>query len=294
MPAGGVDGDPRTAFDHAPTGVAILTPQGVVTACNAAMGELLGADPPALVGSTFFDVTHPDDLPAAKRSCELIQTGGHRTVRHECRFVRPDGSVVWVSISTSRVPPDEQRPARLVMHIDDVSERKALEARLAHLATHDPLTGLPNRSLLDERIDRVLAEPPDGTASCLLYLDLDGFKVVNDRFGHAVGDAVLRELAGRIVELLDEADTAARLGGDEFAVLCVGGGADRGERLAERLRAAVARPFVVDGRAIALSAAVGVSATSEPPAADHPTTRTDLLVRADERMYRAKRRRTTG
>ena len=214
--------DLLSAFDNAPVGMAVLTPSGVVTACNA------GDGPPAravrredLVGGTFFDVTHADDLEGARRKCALMQVEGARIVRHECRFVLPGDRIIWVSVSTSRVPADPDRPAHLIMHIEDVSDRKRLEAELSHRALHDPLTGLANRTLLAERLRESLARRGRHTRlGHLFYLDLDGFKAVNDRFGHAAGDAVLTQLAHRIVALLRAGDLAARLGGDEFAVLC--------------------------------------------------------------------------
>jgi diguanylate cyclase (GGDEF)-like protein/PAS domain S-box-containing protein len=288
------DIDLRSAFENAPIGMAVLTPLGVITACNAALGELLGRPPENLIGGTLFDVTHPDDLDGAKYNCALMQAGGSRILRHECRFLSADGSVVWVLISTSRVPADSDRPAHLIMHIENISNRKALEAELVHQALHDPLTGLANRNLLVDRIDQALAGTDRGARPhCLLYLDLDGFKQVNDRYGHAAGDEVLKLLAGRMSALLRPEDTAARLGGDEFAILCTNAEPRHAEAIAERLRAAVAEPLTVDGQQLVLSATIGVSSsgmTDDPPPADPA----DLLRRADLEMYERKRRRASS
>jgi diguanylate cyclase (GGDEF)-like protein/PAS domain S-box-containing protein len=288
------DIDLCSAFENAPIGMAVLTPLGVIAACNAALGDLLRRPPVKLIGGTLFDVTHPDDLDGAKYNCALMQAGGSRILRHECRFLSADGSVVWVMISTSRVPADSGRPAHLIMHIEDISNRKALEAELVHRALHDPLTGLANRSLLVDRIDQALTGTDHGARShCLLYLDLDGFKQVNDRYGHAAGDEVLRLLAERMSALLRPEDTAARLGGDEFAILCVNADPRHAEAIAERLRAAVAEPLVVDGQRLVLSATVGVSSSDvahDPPPADPA----DLLRRADLEMYQRKRQRASS
>lgn len=288
------DIDLRSAFENAPIGMAVLTPLGVITACNAALGDLLGRPPEELIGGTLFDVTHPDDLDGATYNCALMQAGGSRILRHECRFRSADGSVVWVSISTSRVPADSGRPAHLIMHIENISDRKALEAELLHRALHDPLTGLANRNLLVDRIDQALAGTDSGARPhCLLYLDLDGFKQVNDRYGHAAGDEVLRLLAGRMSALLRPGDTAARLGGDEFAILCVNADPRHAETIAERLCGAVAEPLVVDGQQLVLSATVGVSSsgTTDDPSPAGPD---DLLRRADLQMYERKRRRASA
>jgi diguanylate cyclase (GGDEF)-like protein/PAS domain S-box-containing protein len=284
------DRDLRTAFDHAPIGIAVLTPDGVVIAGNPALGELLGRPPQDLVDTTFFDVTHPDDLPAARENCRLMGDGRDRIVGHECRFLRPDGSVVWVSVSTARVPELPDRAAHLIMHIEDVGERKELEARLSRLALHDPLTGLANRTLLAERIDEALAHPGP-VPCCLLYLDLNGFKAVNDRYGHTVGDALLQELGARIERLVGPHETAARLGGDEFAVLTRPDDPDRPLQLAEQLSAAAARPFRLGARTVAVSAAIGLAGPADGPP---PVTGASLLAAADDRMYEAKRRAAAG
>ena len=276
--------DLLSAFENAPNGIAVLTPTGVIIACNAAVGRLLDREPVDLVGDTFFTVTHPDDLDEARRQCELMQAGDIWVVRHECRFRLADDDVIWVALSTSRVPATAGRPAHLIMHIDEITDRKRLEAELSHRALHDPLTGLANRTLLTERLRTSVARRgrhahPDH----LFYLDLDGFKAVNDRFGHAAGDAVLVQLARRIVGVLRSDDTAARLGGDEFAVLCEDVDPERATSIAGRLRDVAAEPFVVDDTEIVLSAAVGsCPAHLADPAA--------LLHEADRRMYEIKRR----
>ena len=278
-----------SAFENAPVGMAVLTSAGVITACNAAMSRLLERPVPDLIGGTFLQVTHPDDLDEARRRCALMQDpqavpGVAPVVRHECRFVLPDERIIWVSVSTSRVAETPERPAHLIMHIEDVSDRKRLEAELNHRALHDPLTGLANRTLLAERMREVLSRRGrHARVGHLFYLDLDGFKAVNDRFGHVAGDAVLTQLAERILALLRAGDVAARLGGDEFAVLCDDTEQHHAGTIAERLRMAAAEPSVVDGSTIRLSATVGCCAT------DH-TDPTTLLREADRRMYEGKRR----
>ena len=275
----------RSAFDYAPTGMAVLSPAGVLVTCNPALGELLGRTPASLQGSTLFAITHPDDQPAARHNCHLVQTGAQRILRHECRFVRADGSTIWVLVSTATVPEAPGRPAHLIMHVEDIDARKALEAELLHRAHHDPLTGLANRSLLAQRIDDALIRHV--RPSCLLFVDLDGFKAVNDRHGHAVGDQLLQQLARRLTTLLRPQDVCARLGGDEFVVLCVDTEPHQADAIAERLRAAVAEPFTIEGLAITITAAIGVSASDVTTAIDPAR----LLRQADERMYEAKRRR---
>ena len=148
---------------------------------------------------------------------------------------------------------------------------------------HDPLTGLADRALLD-RITAALAHlGRHARPSHLFLLDLDGFKPVNDRHGHAAGDAVLVQLAARLTALTRVDDTAARLGGDEFAVLCEDAPPCLADTIASRLRQAAAQPFHLDGATVTLSASVGDC----PVRGDDPT---DVLREADQRMYEAKRR----
>ena len=279
--------DLRSAFDNAPIGMAVVTPTGTITGCNPALGRLLGRAPAALVGGTFFDVTYEEDLPEARAACLLVQEGAPR-MRHDCRFVRSDGTVTWVSVSTSRVPDAPGRAAHLIMHVEDVSGRKALEAELSRQALHDPLTGLPNRSLLLDRTDRVLRRAArDGGHVSLVFLDLDGFKDVNDRHGHAAGDRVLVELASRVLGAVRPGDTVARLGGDEFVVLCEDTDADQAGVVADRLRAVAREPFELGDAQVRLTAAVGVG-HHDPRVRPVPTSE-ELLHRADLAMYQAKR-----
>jgi diguanylate cyclase (GGDEF)-like protein/PAS domain S-box-containing protein len=271
------------AFLDAPMGVMVTRFDGVVVACNPAMGELVGEDPAGLLGSVLFHLVHPDDLEDLQGNCAAKRASGARVMRHECRLRCRDGREIWVSLSTARIRTADDLD-RVVVHVENITERKEREAELSHQALHDPLTGLANRVLLAERMREVLINRGrHARPSHLFYLDLDGFKAVNDRFGHAAGDAVLVELAHRISAILRAGDTAARLGGDEFAVLCDDIEPQHAGAIAERLRAAAAKPFLVDDVEITLSAAVGsCRARSTDP--------DEVLREADRRMYERKRR----
>jgi len=284
--------DASSAFLNAPIGMAVVTPVGVITSCNNALTAMLGRTTDQLLGRTFFDVTHADDIPDAQQQCRFMQAGGARVLRHECRFLRADGGVLWVMVSTSRVPEVTGHPAHLIMHVEDISDRKALEAELSHRALHDLLTGLANRALLLDRITHALSlTSRTPTPTCLLFLDLNGFKGVNDTYGHSVGDRVLQQLGNRLTGLLRPQDTAARLGGDEFAVLCQDTGMEEAEGIAGRLRAAAAQPFLLDPHTVTLSAAIGIAidtlADRPGQAAPDPEA---LLHQADLQMYEAKAR----
>ena len=279
----------RSAFDNAPIGMAVVTPLGVIISCNEALGALLGRTAGELVGGTFFDVTHPDDLPLARLHCESMQRGGTRVLGHECRFIRADDLTLWVLVSTSRVPEVPGHPAHLIMHIQDISDRKALEAELTHRALHDPLTGLPNRALLMDRLEHALGRSRrSSNPTCVFFLDLNGFKAVNDTHGHGAGDAVLQQLARRLSAILRPGDTAARLGGDEFVVLCEDTDSEQAEVVAGRLRDAAAEPFTLDGHTVLLTAAVGVTTSDVDLDGLGQLDPETMLRRADRQMYAAK------
>ena len=281
-------GDLRAAFAHAPIGMGVVLGDGTLVAVNAALGLLLGRTTRELLGTTLFEVTEPDDLPGALAACASIGSGRLRVSRHESRFRLADGSVRSVLVSSSRLPEDG-RGLRIVLHVEDVSERRELEDRLRQQALHDALTGLPNRLLLLDRVEHALAAGRrSGLPVTLLFLDLDGFKAVNDTHGHDAGDRVLQTVAGRIEQVLRPGDTAARLGGDEFVVLCPDTGAEQGAAVAQRLREAVARPLGLDDDA-SLTASVGTSLQDPAgPDEDPAVLALALLRQADRHMYELK------
>ena len=167
---------------------------------------------------------------------------------------------------------------------EDVTERRKAEALLRHRAHHDPLTGLPNRYLFEARLDQATAQP-NSRGCALLCIDLDGFKPVNDLYGHAAGDALLRQMAGRLQEGLGDRDTAARLGGDEFVLLLDEAPASTVLDRAQRLHARLTEPYDVGaGQPVLIGAAIGIARAPQ-----HACQAQALLEQADAAMYRAKR-----
>ena len=227
---------------------------------------------------------HPDDRERVRRAQDAALEPG-APYELEYRLVRPDGAVRVIHQQAEDVRDSAGRTLRRVGIVRDITERTALEERLAHQAHHDALTGLPNRALLFERLDRALAPGRgDGVPCAVLFLDLDRFKDVNDLRGHDVGDRLLIAVAGRLRAALRAEDTLARLGGDEFIVLVDRvADTDAVAAVAEHLAAAVASPFLVDGHAHAVALSVGVALSG--PGHARPE---DLLRDADLAMYRAK------
>ncbi|MGR7024519.1 diguanylate cyclase domain-containing protein [Geodermatophilus sp. URMC 62] len=282
--------DVGSAFTNSPMGVALATPSGVVLAANDALGELLGVPAEELRGVTLFAFTHPDDLAGATAACRELQVS-HGRMRHESRMRRPDGDTVPVQVTSSWVDgAAEDGSPHLVMVVEDVTERKALEARLLHLSAHDPLTGLPNRLLFRDRLRHALERGHrEHTPTCVLVLDLDGFKAVNDEHGHPTGDAVLVAVAERLTGVLRASDTAARLGGDEFAVVCENTERADAEHLAARLREVLPRTLTPAGTTVEVGLSIGIGSIDGGSDPEHAQ---DAVVReADAAMYADKARR---
>ena len=275
----------RSAFSDAPIGMAVTEPLGRHVQVNEAYCQLLGRTSEELLGMTMAEVMHPVDLqPSLAQRMELLE-GSISRHRYETRFVRADGTVVGVLHSSSVVPARDGQPQYLIDHVEDITERKVFEDELRYQASHDGLTGLPNRVLLSDRLERALRMTDRRIGSlAVLFLDLDRFKVINDSLGHAVGDAVLIEVARRLASVLRAGDTAARFGGDEFVVLCEDTSAEQARSVADRIVSVVSAPILVGDTSLVLTASVGVALTSLDSTDDAET----MLRDADAAMYSAK------
>jgi diguanylate cyclase (GGDEF)-like protein/PAS domain S-box-containing protein len=367
----------RQAFEYAPSGMAIAElggdQHGRLLRTNDALCRLLSRPGSGMRHLSFADLVHPEDIGTLLRTSA---EGG----RAELRLARRDGTYIWVSVRNSVVTDTTDGPRFLLTHVEDIEERKRHELQLAHRASHDALTGLPNSAELRTRLSaRVCARPhsirenavqaldkayggyegpairepardtregfegydsyddyrgyggydenagslvfrgsgldpaaapgpfgrqghqdhqhivapggngdvDDGTKGlAVLFCDLDGFKLINDRFGHNTGDAVLIEVAHRLTSGVRDGDTVARLGGDEFVVLADGLGSADAADLSARLRNAILPPIRVDGRAVRVGASFGISWAACGMSV------ADILKSADQRMYIEKRSRS--
>ncbi|MFD5906014.1 diguanylate cyclase CdgB [Streptomyces microflavus] len=329
----------RQAFEYAPSGMAIAEmggdQHGRLLRTNDALCRLLGRPASVLRRYSFADLVHPEDIGTLLRTSA---EGG----RAELRLGRRDATYLWVSLRNSVVADTADGPRFLLTHVEDIEERKRHELNLAHRASHDALTGLPNSAELKSRLSARICERPnspaataiealdaaygdvesslthgyqadgyegeaavgglydhhvhavapdaendDGTKGlAVLFCDLDGFKSINDRFGHHTGDAVLIEVARRLSTCVRDGDTVARLGGDEFVVLADGLGAADAADLAVRLRNAIIPPIRVDGRAVRVGASFGIGWAECGMSVE------EVLRSADQRMYVEKRSRS--
>ena len=288
--------DYRAAFRAAQLAMALVTPGGTVLAGNDALGELLGTDPARLPGTEAADLA---DLAADARTWHAyreVLDGRRNRFRCTRRLKHRDGHVLWVEVSLSPVPDS----ANVLLSISDISDWRELQGRLRHLQMHDPVTRLPNRALFFERLSAALESSTyerGGTGRIgLCYLDLDGFKAVNDTLGHRVGDRLLTAVATRLTRCADEAadygrgggpgggHLVARLGGDEFALLVEEStGTEQLTELAQTVLTALQQPFDLAGQRISVSASIGVLERSAAG-----TTATGLMQAADTTLYWAK------
>ncbi|MGW1778605.1 putative bifunctional diguanylate cyclase/phosphodiesterase [Streptomyces sp. NPDC002143] len=282
----------RSVFAAAPLAMAVVDRQGLVVDANEALGELLGGGVTGLVGRVASDLL---DLASDARTWHAyreVLRGRQAKLRCTRRLKQPDGRSLWAQVTVS--PLDADTPG-VLLSVADVSAHRDLQARLRHLQMHDPVTRLPNRTLFFERVSAALeaeAYEQSGTGRIgLCYLDLDGFKAVNDTLGHRVGDRLLAAVAERLTECAEEAGRArpsvplvARLGGDEFALLVEDStGTEQLADLAESVLKALQAPFDLAGHRLNMSASIGVV---ERHAAG--TTATGLMQAADTTLYWAK------
>ncbi|MBP0455271.1 diguanylate cyclase [Kitasatospora sp. RG8] len=378
----------RQAFEYAPSGMAITelhgAGRGQLTRVNDALCRLLGRPRAVLRQQSFADLVHPEDR-------ALLERTSAESGRAELRLSRRDGGYQWVCLRNSIVADAAEGPSFLLTHVEDIEDRKRHELQLAHRASHDALTGLPNGAELKARLGRRLCNEPQtvgvvspaglgegvppqpygaqaygaqaygysadsysahaafdglegvdplaapvhhyGTAEgyalppaapggygehvhavvpadhgaggdawsgpfrsggsaavadkglAVIFCDLDGFKSINDRFGHNAGDAVLVEVARRLSQAVRDGDTVARLGGDEFVVLADGIGREEAKDLAHRLRNAIIPPMRIDGRAMRVGVSLGIGWAGCGMSIE------EVLHTADERMYDEKRAR---
>ncbi|MEV6965037.1 EAL domain-containing protein [Hamadaea sp. NPDC051192] len=274
----------RAVFADAAVGIAMVDLGGRLIEVNTAFARMLGFVPEEIRGRTVGEIIGDSGHgPTSSRYLDLL-SGGRDHFRTETTRVRPDGSRLVLDLSMSMVRDDDGAPGFLIGVTVDITERRRLQDQLWHESRHDALTGLPNRTLFAERLAERLAEPACGRLG-LSFLDLDGFKDVNDSLGHAVGDQLLIAVARRLETAVAYGDRlVARLGGDEFVVLdddCVGEAAVVGP--AEAILAALREPFQVGGRELTISASIGV-VDSRAVGADPQA----LMRAADITLYRAK------
>ncbi len=282
-----------TAFEHAPTGIALVGLDNNFLRVNPAFADITGYEIDELLALGFPAISHPDDLETDLRLLQQVIDGTIPSYRIDKRYLRKDGRTIWAELRVAGAYDEVGTLTNFISQITDITTRKLVEeqqreahANLIHRATHDPLTDLPNRSLLEEHLRLLVARVRRGSdKGAVLICDLDGFKAINDTHGHLLGDRVLVSTASRLRAAVRETDLVARVGGDEFVVAIASAHHPEGVReAAERIYQAVREPLEDSeiGR-VQIGASIGVT---DITGNDDTLT---CLHRADRLAYAAKR-----
>ena len=274
----------RSAFEHAPIGMGMATVDGSLIRVNQAFADVIGRTPADLEGIFLRDLTHGEDQDSNLAEIQACIEGETSLYQVEKRYQHSDGHYVWVNISASCVRDSNGRAQYLIGQLEDISERRELQARLTHAAVHDLLTGVPNRVLFMDRLELALERRSRGHEMiAVMFMDLDHFKLINDSLGHDAGDRLLKSVADRLTGALRTSDTVARFGGDEFTVLCEVTGESNAIEIAERLVKAMEQPLATSASEVFVSACIGIALS-----VSGNETASELLRNADIAMYRAK------
>lgn len=289
-----------SAFEHSPIGVALVGLDGRWLRVNRALCTLLGYSEEALVSAKFQDITHPDDLEADLELAQQLLSGEAGTCETEKRYFHQSGRLVWVRLTVSLVSHFDGTPWYFIAQVQDITEQKRAQEALRTLlqqqaasmeameyaTTHDSLTDLVNRTLFMDRLHHsIMSARRQRTTFALILLDLDGFKSINDTYGHEAGDTCLVEVAQRLRRVVRGSDTVARLGGDEFVILLWGAGEEVARQVVAKLQTLVTKPIEMGGREVSVGVSAGVSIFPGDGNDAHT-----LLHHADMAMYASKRR----
>jgi diguanylate cyclase (GGDEF)-like protein/PAS domain S-box-containing protein len=271
-------------FQQAAVGIAHMALDGRFLKVNEALCRMLGYSRQELLERRVYDLKPLAERSTAEQAVNAIVASGS-TLPLEGIYLRKDGSGLWASVAPAVVRDPEGKPEYLVAMVQDIGERKIAQDKLLRQAQFDTLTDLPNRSLFADRLGEALVEARRRQwSAAVMFIDLDGFKAVNDTFGHAAGDALLREVAQRIEATLRTGDTGARVGGDEFAAVLahLAHPADAALVAAKIIRV-IGAPLAIDGREHVVTASIGIALFP-----DHGVDEEELVRHADAAMFDAK------
>ena len=281
----------RATFEEAAVGISHVALDGRWLRVNQKLCDITGYTREELLTRRYQDITHPDDLENNQKLEHHLLTEEVPTYSIEKRYLHKSGRLVWVRPTVSVVNNDSGEPDYFISVIQDITEHKLAESHIQALAFSDPLTGLPNRRLLMDRLEQALAATArHGHQDALLFIDLDDFKTLNDTLGHDKGDRLLKEIAKRLLACVREGDTVARLSGDEFVVLLedlskdAPDAATQAETVGRKILDALGKPHQLDGHGHHSSASIGITLFGGA----HRESVEEPLKRAELAMYQAK------
>jgi diguanylate cyclase (GGDEF)-like protein/PAS domain S-box-containing protein len=274
-----------STVELAAVGIAHVDPDGHLIWSNSWLRKMLGYAQQELSQLTVWQISHPDDVHATDLDRKRLHAGELESLRIEKRYICKDGSTIWVKIATAPRYDGKGRLLYDVAIVEDITPRKLAEARIQYLATHDELTGLPNRVIFVELLTHALEGAQRRNHKCaVLFVDLDRFKIVNDSLGHEAGDQVLKQVAQRLRACVRSSDVVARFGGDEFIVLLDPVTDEAATAaVAATILAAMLKPVRIMSYECRVTASIGIARYPED-ATDAPT----LMKQADMGMYLAK------
>lgn len=251
----------RVTFNQAGVGLAHVVPDGRWLRVNQKLCDILGYSQKELLNMTFQENTHPDDLQSNLEYARRILAGEIQNYNLEKRYLHKDGSSIWIHLSVSLLRNEEGEPKYFISVMEDISRRKNAEGALLHLANYDALTGLPNRTLMQDRLAQSLVYAQRaGTQVAVIALDLDNFNNINDSLGSAIGDLILTQIGQKLLTNMRHGDTAARLGGDDFVVILSDlTGEESVELATQRILHLIAEPITITDNEIYCTCSLGIS-----------------------------------
>jgi diguanylate cyclase (GGDEF)-like protein len=242
-----------------------------------------------LLCGSFQDITHPDDLESDMQHVQDLISGRADSYSMEKRYIRKDGSIIWANLRVSLVRDDDNNPLFFISQIQDITRRREIDDELQHMARYDVLTGLANRATFLKALQKALdrAARHHGYSFGVLFIDLDGFKSINDTLGHLGGDELLKAVGQRLLSCVRPTDFVSRIGGDEFTMLIQtdneSSNGSEARAVAGRVVRELSKPFTINGVQVTTGASIGIAiSTSEPETPD------SIIHRSDVAMYKAK------
>lgn len=275
----------QAAFDYATIGMAIISKTGKILRINTALRELLGYSEKELLNMNFVEISHPDDISEYSNQLQQLLSGELTNFQLEKRFLTKNADIRWTLVSASIAPDIDGKNSYCILQIQSIDEQRKATSELNHMAYHDPLTNLDNRSQFDKNINLAIsAADATKTRFAVIMLDLDRFKIINDSMGHDAGDSLLKIVAERLQTSVRRSDKTARLGGDEFVVIIQDlTHSEIVANISQKILENILKPLVIKGNQVYITTSIGISIYPD----DGHNGQT-LIESADVALYRAK------